>query len=86
MSKLGAQNLYLCRWQGSNLRPWPYEDPALTTELHRLVAGTGIAPVSRGYGPRKILLLHPAGPFYYIFQKKSTLTTNFIGVRVNPIA
>ena len=24
------------------------------------VAGAGIAPASRGYGPRKVLLLHPA--------------------------
>ena len=53
---------FMCRRQDLNLRPWPYEDPALTTELRRhfYVAGAGIAPASRGYGPRKILLLHPA--------------------------
>ncbi len=26
---------FLCRRQDSNLRPWPYESPALTTELRR---------------------------------------------------
>lgn len=33
---------------------------ALTTL--NVVAGAGIAPTSRGYGPREILLLHPAIP------------------------
>ena len=36
------------------------------------VAAPRIARGSRGYGPRKILLLHAAIVFYYIFQRKAS--------------
>ncbi len=39
---------------------------ALTT--FNVVAGAGIAPASRGYGPREILLLHPAD--FIIIEEK----------------
>ena len=69
--KRSNQLIYVpvCRWLELNQRPQPYEDFALTTELHRqkLVAGPGVAPRSRGYGPREILLLYPAMVFYSFF-------------------
>ncbi len=52
-----------------------YESSALTIELHRQkskqeksVAGPGFAPGSRGYGPREILLLHPAVLYFISFS------------------
>ncbi len=44
----------ICRQQDLNLRPWPYEDPALPLSYagEDYVAGSRIARLSRGYGSR----------------------------------
>ncbi len=49
-----------------------YECSVLTVELQSLVAGARIARASRGYEPREVLLLYPAGKLYHGYARNST--------------